>query len=198
MNSESRSLFRRLFALPLHWQILIALAAAVLVGLSAGQSTSLFGITLLSVLVFVGTLFLQALKMLIVPLVVSSIIVGMMEINPAMLGRLGSKTLLYYAISSLVAILVGLMMVNLLQPGIADGEPVRDMIGLSADTSSVLAQVDGRGAGDLANVFIRMVPANIVSAAANGQMLGLIFFSLLFGYFITRLDQPQSTTQKQF
>jgi Na+/H+-dicarboxylate symporter len=89
-------------------------------------------------------------------------------------------------------------MVNLLQPGLANGEPVRDMIGLSADTDSVLAQVDGRDAGDLTNIFIRMVPANIVSAAANGQMLGLIFFSLLFGYFVSRLNEPQSATQKQF
>jgi Na+/H+-dicarboxylate symporter len=85
-----------------------------------------------------------------------------------------------------------------LQPGLAGGEPVRDMIGLSADTASVLSQVDGRGAGDLADVFLRMVPANIVSAAAKGQMLGLIFFSLLFGYFISRLDEPQSTAQKLF
>ncbi len=199
MNSESRSLIRRLLALPLHWQILIALAAAVLVGaFTGGQAASIFSIPLLPVLDFIGTLFLQALKMLIVPLVVSSIIVGVMEINPATLGRLGSKTLIYYAISSLIAILVGLMMVNLLQPGIADGEPVRDLIGLSADTNSVLAQVDGRGAGDLAEVFIRMVPANIVSAAAKGQMLGLIFFSLLFGYFVSKLDEPQSATQKQF
>ena len=198
MSGRVRTLFRRLLALPLHWQILIALVVAVMVGTFAGQSASVFTIPLTSLLDFIGTLFLQALKMLIVPLVVSSIIVGMMEINPATLGRLGSKTLIYYALSSLVAILVGLMMVNLLQPGIVDGEPVRDMIGLSADTGSVLAQVDGRGTSDLADIFIRMVPANIVSAAANGQMLGLIFFSLLFGYFITRLDEPQSLTQKQF
>jgi len=198
MNSESRSLLHRLLGLPLHWQILIALAAAVVVGTFAGRNAALSGIPLMPVLVFIGTLFLQALKMLIVPLVVSSIIVGMMDINPATLGRLGGKTLLYYALSSLIAILVGLMMVNLLQPGIADGEPVRDMIGLSADTGGVLEQVGNRSSGDLAQVFIRMVPANIVAAAANGQMLGLIFFSLLFGYFVSRLDEPQAATQKQF
>ena len=155
-----------IFRLALHWQIFIALVLAVLVGAFLDPATTLFGVSLNSVFNFVGTLFLNALKMLIVPLIMSSIIVGMMEIEPDTLGRLGYKTLLYYAASSLVAILIGLLVVNMLQPGIADGEPVRDMIGLSADTGDVIERVEGKGSGDLAEVFIRMILANIVSAAA--------------------------------
>ena len=110
-----------IFRLALHWQIFIALILAVLVGVFADTTTTLFGISLDSVFNFTGTLFLNALKMLIVPLIMSSIIVGMMEIQPEALGRLGYKTLIYYAASSLVAILIGLLVVNILQPGIADG-----------------------------------------------------------------------------
>ena len=187
-----------IFRLALHWQILIALILAVIVGVASDTTTTIVGISLHSVFSFVGTLFLNALKMLIVPLIMSSIIVGMMEIQPDTLGRLGYKTLIYYAASSLLAILVGLVAVNLLQPGVSNGEPVREMVGLSADTEAVVERVEGKGSGDLAEVFIRMIPANIVSAAAEGKMLGLIFFSLLFGFFISRVKGPPGETLKNF
>jgi Na+/H+-dicarboxylate symporter len=187
-----------IFRLALHWQILIALILAVLVGIFSDSSTTLFGLSLYSVFNFIGTLFLNALKMLIVPLIMSSIIVGMMEIQPETLGRLGYKTLLYYAASSLVAILIGLLVVNFFQPGIADGEPVREMVGLSADTADVVESVGDKGSGDLAQVFIRMIPPNIVSAAADGKMLGLIFFSLLFGFFVSRVRGNPGDTLKSF
>ena len=184
--------------LALHWQILIALALAVIVGVIAAPDSSLLGISFLSVLSFFGTLFLNALKMLIVPLVVASIITGMMELKPDSLGRLGSKTLLFYMSSSLVAILIGLLMVNSLQPGIVDGQAALETMALSTDTESVLEKVGNKGAGDIAEVFLRMVPANIVSAAAEGQMLGLIFFSLIFGYFLSRLKGAHGSVQKDF
>ncbi len=182
----------------LHWQILIALCLAVISGLLLEQSFSIFGVSFVSVLTFFGTLFLNALKMLIVPLVMASIITGMMSLSADSLGRLGSKTILYYATTSLVAILTGLLFVNLLQPGIIDGEPARHIIGLSADTSDVVSKVGDKGASDIAEVLLRMVPSNIVTAAANGQMLGLIFFSLLFGFFVSRLQGVAAQVQKDF
>ena len=188
----------KLIKLQLHWQIFIALGLAVLAGVVFSPDTSVLGLSLVSALNFIGTLFLNALKMLIVPLITASIVTGMMELRPDMLGRLGYKTLFYYLLSSLIAILIGLFIVNLLQPGIVDGKPALDIIGLSADTDAVLGQVEGRSAGDIAEVFLRMVPANIVSAAAEGQMLGLIFFSLLFGYFVSRLKDPHGSVQKHF
>ena len=184
--------------LPLHWQILCALALAVVVGMLAAPEASFFGVSLLSVLNFFGTLFLNALKMLIVPLVVASIVTGMMELKPNTLGRLGSKTLIFYMSSSLVAILIGLLMVNTLQPGIVDGQPALETMAMSSNTESVLEKVEGRGAGDIAEVFLRMVPANIIAAAAEGQMLGLIFFSLLFGYFLSQLKGSHGEVQKDF
>ncbi len=182
----------------LHWQILIALALAVASGLLLDQTYSLFGVSFISVLTFFATLFLNALKMLIVPLVMASIITGMMSLNGDTIGRLGTKTVIYYASTSLVAILIGLLFVNLLQPGIVDGEPARDIIGLSSQTDEIVSNVSGKGAGDIAEVFLRMVPANIVGAAANGQMLGLIFFSLIFGFYISKLKGSVASIQKDF
>jgi Na+/H+-dicarboxylate symporter len=174
-----------LLRLALHWQILIALVLGVVAGLITGPDGAVFGVGVYGAYQFLGTLFLNALKMLIVPLIMSSIIVGIGGIGgEGALGRLGIKTLGYYLFTSAIAILVGLTLVNLVQPGVVDGEPARAMLGLSADTAAVTEQVAGRDSSDVVGVFLRMIPPNIVSAAAQGQMLGLIFFSLLFGYFM--------------
>jgi len=185
--------------LKLHWQILIALALAVVAGLLTGTETALFSITFYSMFDFVGTLFLNALKMLIVPLIVSSIIVGIAGIGGSQnLGKLGSKTLLYYLSTSLLAILVGLMVVNTVAPGIVGGQPAKDLIGFTTDVSTFEDKVAGKGTGDVVEVFLRMVPTNVVAAAASGQMLGLIFFSLLYGFFMTRIASAYAEAQFNF
>ncbi len=174
--------------LKLHWQILIALLLAVLVGWIVSPDTSLFGVSLVSIFDFVGQLFLNALKMIIVPLIISSIIMGVSNLGSSdAFGRLGTKTLLYYVVTSTIAILIGIAVVNIIQPGIVDGTPAKEILGLSADTSDVMEKVEGKSASDVVGIFLRMIPTNIVKAAADGQMLGLIFFSLLFGFFITKI-----------
>ncbi|MDD5388759.1 MAG: dicarboxylate/amino acid:cation symporter [Gallionellaceae bacterium] len=185
--------------LKLHWQILIALLLAAIAGTLAGTDSALFGVKFYAVFDFIGTLFLNALKMLIVPLVVSSIIVGIAGIGSGgAFGRLGMKTLLYYLTTSLFAILVGLVIVNTVAPGLVDGEPAKHLIGLSENAGDVVARVEGKGTGDLVEVFLRMVPTNVVAAAADGQMLGLIFFSLLFGFFMTRIEEAYAESLYNF
>ncbi|MEW6645641.1 MAG: dicarboxylate/amino acid:cation symporter [Pseudomonadota bacterium] len=189
----------RLLQLKLHWQILIALLFALPAGLLSGRDGGLFGVTFYAVFDFVGTLFLNALKMLIVPLIMASIISGIAGIgSSSALGRLGGRTLLYYLSTSLLAILVGLLLVNLIAPGIVNGEPAQQRLGLAVDNHDVLDKVSGHGAGDVVGVFLRMVPVNIVAAAADGQMLGLIFFSLLYGYFMTRIGTAYAEVQYNF
>jgi Na+/H+-dicarboxylate symporter len=166
----------------LHWQILLALVLAVIAGQLTGMDGSLFGLRFYDIYVFLGKLFLNALKMLIVPLILSSIITGIAGVGESgAMGRLGGKTLLYYMTTSLFAILVGLLLVNIVAPGIVDGKPAGDILPISEDIDAVAERVEGRGVGDVVDIFLRMVPTNIVAAAAQGQMLGLIFFSLLFG-----------------
>lgn len=187
--------------LKLHWQILIALSLAVLVGWAAGQEASVFGLRFVSVFGFIGELFLNALKMLIVPLVFSSIIMGVTGMGAqGGFGRMGLKTLAYYMLTSLIAITLGLLLVNIIQPGIIDGQAAKDVIDLPvADTSEFASKLEGRSAADVVDVFKRMLPPNIFSAATdNGQLLGLIVFALLFGYFMTRISAPQAQTLRSF
>ena len=183
----------------LHWQILLALVLAVIAGQLSGMDGSLFGLRFYDLYTFLGTLFLNALKMLIVPLILSSIITGISSVGESgAMGRLGGKTLLYYMATSLFAILLGLLLVNTIEPGIIDGEPAREILPISEDVDTVAARVEGRGISDVVDVFLRMVPSNIVAAAANGQMLGLIFFGLLFGYFMTRIEDRPRQVMKDF
>lgn len=184
----------------LHWQILIALALAVAAGAFSGTTAGLFGVSFYSVYAFLGALFLNALKMIIVPLIVSSIVTGVAGIGGGRgLGRLGGKTVLYYLSTSLLAILVGLLIVNLLSPGIVDGRPAGEILGLSSEnTAAVAEKVEGRGVGDIVGVVLSIVPPNIFAAAVEGQMLGLIFFSLLFGYFMTRVAEDYAEAQYNF
>lgn len=185
--------------LKLHWQVLIALLLALLAGLASGPDSRLLGVSVLDVFDFLGSLFLNALKMLIVPLIVTAIVAGVSGTRGAAgLGRLGGKTLAYYLGTSTLAILVGLIMVNLVQPGLVDGQPAGRQLGLSAETGAVLAKVAGRDSGDLVEIFLRMFPPNLVAAAAEGEMLGLIVFSLLFGYFLTQLPDDLAGTQRRF
>jgi Na+/H+-dicarboxylate symporter len=179
--------------LKLHWQIVIALGLAAVAGYLTGMLPESAASRVVTGYEFVGTLFLNALKMLIVPLIFSSIITGIATVGSSGgVGRLGGKTLLYYLSTSLIAIVIGLVLVNLIQPGYEDGEPVKPTAD-RVEVAESLERVEGRGVDDLAEVFLRLIPVNIVSAAAEGQMLGLIFFSLLFGYFITRIDQRKGS-----
>ena len=180
--------------LALHWQILIAILLAVGAGLLVRSGTTedfapnIFGIPFVSIFDYIGVIFLNGLKMIIVPLITSSIIVGVAGIGSGgNLGSLGGKTLLFYATTTLAAILVGLIIINAVAPGIVDGQPAGEMLALEADIADISARVEGKGVSDVAEVFKRMVPANIVKAAAEGQMLGMIFFAILFGYFMTHL-----------
>jgi len=177
----------------LHWQILIAVILAAISGWLAGDTAMIGSVSYYAIFDFIGTLFINALKMLIVPLIASSIIVGVAGIGSSgNLGKLGGKTLLFYALTTLSAIVVGLILVNLVKPGIVDGQPAREILALQADTGDLVERVGDKGAGDVVDIFLRMVPSNVVRAAADGEMLGIIFFCLLFGFFMTRLDKTLS------
>ena len=158
----------------LHWQILAALLAVVL-----------FGVFLPSYVPYVswmGTLFLNALKMIIVPLIFTSIVSGMLTIGTGKnLGRLGLKTFLYYLSTSLIAIITGLLLVNLMRPG----------VGVELFNTS-LGVPDGPTKIPLSETLINVIPDNIFRAMAENQVLSIIFLGLLIGYFLPRIDANYS------
>lgn len=165
----------------LHWQILIALLLAVGVGVVLGEKALLFEP--------LGTLFLNALNMIIVPLVVTSIVSGVANIGGAEnIGRVGLRTLCYYLTTSLLAILAGLALVNLIEPGVGAD------LGLKAPTEDLARTMQEHYSGSpwatILDIVLRMVPTNPVRAMVEGEMLQIILFCLLFGYFITRVPDP--------
>jgi proton glutamate symport protein len=154
----------------LHWQILIALFLGILYGLFFPEEVKY--------VTWMGVLFLRALKMIIVPLVFSSIVSGVTSLGSGQnLGRLGAKTIVYYVTTSLLAILTGLILVNFIKPGIgADLGFTEKVEGLTTVS------------GGLGDIIFRIIPENIFQAFISADMLAIIFFSLLFGFFITRVQ----------
>ncbi len=188
----------------LHWQILLTLALAALFGAFILPNTGEgFSYGFIGFCQFTGKLFMNALKMVIVPLIVASIISGVMHLGAEKgVGRMGFKTFLYYTFSGAAAVIVGLIMVNLIQPGQVEAATAAGMLGSGAETSisqGLMSKVEGRSSSDLFEIFLRMFPSNIVDAATNnGQLLGVITFSILFGAFIGKLKPEQRTTQQKF
>lgn len=159
----------------LHWQILIALILAVLFGaFFSGYVTYVS---------WMGDIFLRALKMVIIPLILSSIISGVTNIGSAgNLGRIGIKTLSYYILTSTLAIVTGLLLVNIFKPGVGAD------LGLTCNIEDL-----GIAQESFGQILIKMIPENIFSAFVHNEMLSIIFFALLFGFFITRVEKKYST-----
>jgi len=166
--------------LKLHWQILIGFILAVLIGLYLTEYVEYVS--------WMGDLFLRALKMVIVPLILSSIVSGVANIGSGEnLGRLGLKTLTYYISTSAFAIIVGLLLVNLFQPGTGSD------LGLSKSIEELAVAKEPFG-----DTLLKIVPTNIFQSFINGDMLAIIFFSILFGFFITKVDDKYSTHLTDF
>ncbi len=170
------------------WGVFIAILLAILFGSLVGDKAALFGITYYEMVDILGRLFLNALTLIVVPLVSSSIIIGVSRIGGEEdFKRLGTKMFGFYIGTSLLAILIGLFFVNLIAPGMGQ-LPHSEMPahGLEGSGSSLLS------------TLMSIIPSNIVNAFSKGEMLGLIFFSLLFGYSISKIDSGPSATLKSF
>ncbi len=164
----------------LHWQILITLVLGVLYGIYLKEYTDY--------VTWMGDIFLRALRMIIIPLVFSSIVNGIANIgNARNIGRLGLKTMGYYLSSSTLAILTGLFLVNIFKPGVDADLHLTHEPGLEITE------------GTLGQTLLRIIPDNIfMSFSDNSQMLSVIFFALLFGFFITRVDKKQEFILSDF
>ena len=137
---------------------------------------------------WLGDIFLRALKMLIIPLIVSSLISGITNIGSGQnLGRLGLKTISYYLLTSTFAILIGLFLVNMIQPGLgADMNFVQKVEGLVEKQR------------DFKDLIVEIVPSNVFQSIVENDMLPVIFFSILFGFFITRVNKKSSEFLTKF
>lgn len=170
----------KVLKIKLHWQILLALILAVFFGYYFPA-----GVNYVS---WMGDLFLRSLKMVIIPLILSSIISGITSMgNGQNLGRLGFKTLTYYLSTSTLAIVTGLILVNLVKPGIGVE------LGFTENVEGL-----AESAGSVKDILYRLVPDNIVDAMAQGTILSVIFFAVIFGYFITKVETKHKESLTTF
>ncbi len=146
-------------------------------GIIAGQ---IWGESILPIAQFMSDIFLRLLKMAIMPLILTSIVAAVVGVGH--LGRLGIKTFLYYTMSSLLAILTGQILVNIFKPGVGAD------IGLEQAPETIAATEQG-----IAGLLIEIIPENPFAAMARGDVLPVIFFAILFGYFITKLKPKPKT-----
>jgi len=156
---------------PLHWQIIIMLFAGGFFGFYFPSATHFTN--------WIGDIFLRSLNMIIVPLILFSISTGVASVgSSSSLGRLGLKTMGYYIFSTLAAIVTGFLLVTSIKPGTGTE------LGFKSSVEGIEAAADSFG-----QTLINIVPTNIVEALAKGQMLSIIFFAILFGFFITRIGE---------
>jgi len=173
------------------WKIIFAIILAIFFGAWAGEDKGFFGITYFSLFTIFGTIFLNALTLIVVPLVSSSIITGVARLgSEKSFGRLGGKMFAFYLGTSLLAILIGLFFVNIIAPGnsITHTAPIENHIDLQSNA-------EGQSA---INFLMQIIPPNIVDVFSQGHMLSLICFSLIFGYAISKIDSHPSTILQGF
>jgi proton glutamate symport protein len=167
----------------LHWKIIIGMAAGVVVGLVINESSGAPGWIRTPVsFVFspligpAGQIFIKLLKMLIVPLILASMIMGVARVGDIRrLGSLGGKTFVFYITTTFASVFVGLLLVNLIRPGLGAPE-------IGGDVPDIV-----RTHVTIGTILLNMIPANPVNAMAEMQILPLIVFSLLFGAVLTTI-----------
>lgn len=176
------------------FKVLIAICLAACAGLWSGLDKGLYGVTFFQIYSLIGQLFLNSLNLVVVPLVSASIITGTAKMGSGgSFGSLGGKIFGYFILTSFLAIVIGLLITVIMEPGVSKG----DIIPSSSFDTTKLADIQNEtNSGTFVKIehlLLNVVPANIIAAAAQGQMLGLIVFSLLFGYFCSKLDPETSS-----
>jgi len=168
-------------------------------GWFVGPEGKVGGVQVLGFFDFLGTLFINLLKMVVVPLISASVVTGVASVGSGRdLGRLGIKTLAFYVFTTLLSVLIALFIVDLVRPGIVNGEPARALLALEAPADIVAASVQQRAAATVYDTLLSIVPTNVLEAAAGNKLLGVLFFSALFGFFLARIELPYRQTVLDF
>jgi proton glutamate symport protein len=165
----------------LAWQILVGLILGIAVGAIFYGNPEVQ-----TYLQPIGTIFIRLIKMIVIPIVISSLIVGVASVGDIKrLGSLGGKTILYFEIITTIAIIIGLGAANLFQPGTGiDMEHLskRDIGGYVSTTEQVESH-------SFADTFVNIVPQNLFESLVKGDMLAIIFFSVFFGLGVAAIGE---------
>lgn len=167
--------------LALHWQMLIALALGGLAGWLFSGSYQVWG----NFIGGIGKLFLNAINMIVIPLVFLSTILSVSSISDTKsMGRVAWKSFLYFIITSVLAAVVGVLLTVVLRPG-------KGVNCLDANCGDTLSNVEQIESATFMDKLVEIVPANIFEAFSSGHILPIIFFALMMGFFVVKLQDER-------
>lgn len=173
---------KKFFSLPLYIQIIIGVILGVLGGIFFPEGTKYFSI--------LGVIFLNLLKMLIVPLILSSIIMGVVSASStSSIKSLGTKTFLYYICTTLLAIITGQILVNIIKPGFYSKS-------IELSTNSTVSNLSNNF--NIMDLITEIIPKNIFQSISEGKILQIIFFAIIAGYFIGKLNEKHKNILVDF
>ena len=173
---------RKKKGLALHWQILIGIGLGIVAGILLCRITPYENWS--PYVKWAGDMFLRGLRMIVIPLVFTSIALGVAGMgNSAALGRIAGKTILYYIVTTAIAAAVGLTLVNIVKPGVGAN------LNLAEKVSSV-----STGEVSFIDQIVAIVPSNVFESMAKGDLLPIIFFAVLFGLFMNKVDKKHTLT----
>ncbi len=172
------------------WKMLIALVLGIIIGTllhNHPQSRTWFVNNIFSP---AGDIFINLIKMIVVPIVMSTLIVGIAEIDDTKkLGRIGLKTIIYFEVITTIAIIVGLTLANLFTPGYGIDISMLTTVDIS-QYKKITSNMQGDSHGFLATI-LSVIPSNIFASMAKGDMLPIIFFSVLFSLGLSSLPKSK-------
>ncbi|MGL4002305.1 glutamate/aspartate:proton symporter GltP [Pantoea eucalypti] len=178
------------FKISLAWQILTSLVLGIVVGAVLHNQPDNREWLVANILSPAGDIFIHLIKMIVVPIVISSLVVGIAGVGDAKkLGRIGVKTILYFEVITTLAIVVGITLANVFQPGTGIDMSTLATVDISKYEATT-AEVQG-GPHSLVTTILSLIPQNIFASMAKGDMLPIIFFSVLFGLGLSSLPSEQ-------
>ena len=187
--------------LALHWKILIGMTLGVVFGLVMSYVVGGSQFVGDYIKPF-GTIFINLLKLIAIPLILASLIKGVSDLKDiSKLSQMGGRTILTYISTTLVAVVIGLILVNTIQPGKSISvETRKELVEAYASDAKQKREAAAKqsSAGPL-QALVDIVPSNIFAAATNNRnMLQIIFFAMFFGIGIILIPEKESTSVKSF
>ncbi|CAJ0993429.1 glutamate/aspartate:proton symporter GltP [Pantoea sp. Nvir] len=183
-------IFKKGFQISLAWQIVIALMLGIVFGSLLHNRPEDREWLINNLLSPAGDIFIHLIKMIVVPIVVSSLIVGIASVGDAKkLGRIGVKTIIYFEVITTLAIVVGITLANVFQPG--TGIDMSTLVTVDISKYEATTEAVQKGPHSLVNTLLSLIPQNIFTSLVKGDMLPIIFFSVIFGMGLSVLPSER-------
>ena len=175
----------------LHTQIFIGLILGVIVGLVFGEKAT--------IIEPIGTIFLRLITMIVVPLVLVSLMLGTASLGDLRkLGRIGIKTIVYFTITTMIAISIGLFLANVVKPGAGLNEEIKAELYKNYESTAQVGIERMEEKPSAIDVLVNIIPTNPIKTLVEGNMLQVIFLALLFGTILTLIKREKSEILMKF